>query len=35
MLLEQVRGLTPEQLGALTPVERQQIEMLKAAAANM
>jgi hypothetical protein len=31
VLLEQVRGLTPEQLATLSPVERQQIEMLKAA----
>jgi len=32
LLLEQVRGLTPEQLVTLTPVERQQIEMLKTGA---
>jgi hypothetical protein len=31
LLLEQVRALTPEQLATLSPVERQQIEMLKAA----
>lgn len=30
VLLEQVSGLTPEQLATLSPVERQQIERLKA-----
>jgi hypothetical protein len=32
MLLQQVMSMTPEQMAMLSPVERQQVEMLRQAA---